>query len=71
MTITSEKIRQHMAVIEKQMAAYQGAYQLCEQLLRECREDRDDLTVNEFAEMVAGPGARATIEEEGAEEAGP
>lgn len=62
MQITREYIQRHMLTIEKQIAAYQGAYQLCEQMLRDFDKPEDELTVNDFAEMVGGPGARATVE---------
>lgn len=60
--ITREALEAHVQTIQLQIAGYQGALQLAEQLLRELDTDgAGDMTVGDLAEAIAGPGASAEV----------
>lgn len=63
MVVTAEMLHQQIATMRNSIAAYSGAIEFAEHLLKVLEQPDSagggDLTVNEFAEMVAGPGAVA------------
>ena len=61
MPITAEYLQERIAELRLTIALHNGAIQFAEHLLQQLEEERaetGDLTAEQFAEMVAGPGAR-------------
>ena len=63
MAITREFLQAQIIHLQRQVAAYTGAIEFAEMLISKLDENAG-LPLNEFAEMVAGAGATATIQEE-------
>ena len=62
MAITREMLQAHIEAMKASIAGYQGAIQFAEMLLETLDDGPASLSVDEFAEMIGGPGATAEIE---------
>ena len=61
MEITKEFLQDHIAQMQAQIAAYTGALQFAESLIERLDQKDEEMTVDEFAEMVGGNGATGEI----------
>lgn len=62
MAITRELLQNHIVNLQRQIAAYNGAVEFAQMLVAKLAEEEAGMPVQDFAEMVAGPGATATME---------
>ena len=61
MAITRQFLEEQIASLQQQVSVFTGAIQFAEMLLHQM--ESDGMPIQEFAEMVAGAGASATVEE--------
>ena len=59
--ITKEFLDQHILTMRLQMAGYEGAIQFAQSLVEHLEKEPDSMTLDEFAQKVAGVDATAEI----------
>jgi hypothetical protein len=56
-SVTADLLREEIAKMERVVLAHNGAIEFAQHLLAQL-EERDAMPINDFAEMVAGNGAK-------------